>query len=173
MVCNNSTLLQSHLPRCPSVLKLGPEAVLKRSARPSPSNRWVSKTPCRSRSTSSVSVNAKLRQSLTVPSVTTETAPTSAGSACATRDDWVPGVSVQMGTTAPLSRTPAPGQTKWSAVAVETVCVASACATIMISARCGGRGVSVTISAACGTKESSAQVREDLGMIESVIEFYY
>lgn len=120
-----------------------------------------------------MSVNAKLRQSLTAPSVTMEMAPTSVGSACATQDDWVPGVSVQKGTTAPPSRTPAPGQTKWSAAAVETVCVASACATIMISARCGGRGVSVMISAACVTKESSAQVREGLGMIESVIEFYY
>ncbi len=106
-----------------------------------------------------MSVNAKLRQSPTVPSVTTATAHTSVGSACATQDDWVPGVSVQRGTTAPPSRTPAPGQTKWSAAAVETVCAASACATIMILARCGGRGVSVTISAACGTKESSAQVR--------------
>lgn len=73
-------------------------------------------------------------------------------------------MSVQRATTIPQNRISAvdlqalEGPSLPSAVDVETVCVASVCATAVTLEKCGASCASVMTSTACATRENSAQV---------------
>lgn len=135
----------------------------KKRRKHSSSNRWASRTHSPSLSPLSATANVRPKPSPVAPNATTATAPTSAGSACATPAAWDHTASAPRAITTPQSRTAAAGPPAQedggpSAAAAATACVASVCATAATSVKSGGSCASAMISTACTTRGSCAQV---------------